>query len=1377
MKTLINAKHRSKSGRQVGVMLATIIYLGAGLVPVAHASDTEVYARKLAATSELAPTLMMMIDTSLSMNSCLLDASGGCTGVTRIQGLLNAMEKMLVGTAEIKPIPGYVKLGFSRFQHNANDGGLVQYPARPLDAFVDINPNGSIGSQPQAKTDDAEQSSSGVALYNASLGLGGDPVGIRFPEVYVPKGATINEAYIEFTASQDHNGKPSAWQIQIQDIDDAPTFGTTAAEPDVDSRTYAPAQALVAITDSWNKDQVYSVSVMEPLKYIVNRSDWCGGNAVALRLTEAVASNPRDVYSLEGSAAQAPRLVVNYSIDPKSTDSCIVAPFFAESRIQNPYRDVEYYEGSTTVTPGANSLSFARVNAAGKRNQVALRFGNFTKDIFQGATIVNATLYGTDYENRNSVPAIEVAAFDTASLLPFCSTTTTCAVPSVGVINGANWVPPSNKTVTNRVDGIPVTDLVQGLVNKPGWQPTNAMGFRLRSTVTNSSNLAAFWSADAGIQSRAPLLKIEGRQRFTDLSKLKTVREEILEELKVMAVDGNSTPLGAAYAETMRYMLGRPVYAPSADSRVTTSDKLTYISPVKASSQCAGNYIFALSDGLPNTLAQVHPNTDGFVPDACPSSYKDMVYGSGLSENWSCAMSAAEWGVSPANQVKSRIRTNTVLYGDKSPENIGNMTLVSDFGGGKFYQAGDEAALVKALVDTVNSLLDVSGTITAPGVAVNQFNRLTNLDQAFYAVFDPDVQRAFWPGNVKRYRLDIANEALFDVNGELAVDPATSFFKSGTQSWWSTVVDGDKARLGGAANVLPAPESRRIFTYIGSLPSGQNSLTRVDLTNGTFVSKGKSLTGITDDVEFSNLINWFKGYQVPSLTGGAATLDPDLLRKELGGALHSSPIVVNYGSAGSSADLQDNTIFVSTLEGVLHAIDTKTGNEEFAFIPGEKIAALPKLYANPVQENPEFGMDLTWAVYRKDDNRDGQISGSDKVYIYGGMRMGGSNYYALNVTDRSNPRLQFALEGGTGDFSKMGQTWSEPAVGAMRVNDVVTPVIVFGGGYDPQHETENSLFSGDSVGNQIYIVHAETGDLIWSGGGSGAMETVPDMKFSVPTKPKLFDSNGDGIADHIYFGDLGGQVFRVDIDNRAGAASLVARVKTLAKLGQTGGGSGVSDQRRFYEQPTVALFVNAAGQYYAGIGLGSGYRSHPLNEATNDYFFLLFDSDISRPDILASTGTMAATMTLSDLDAITPSSTATTAGKSGWYMDLPTSGEKIITSGLLYKQNLVFVSYIPSIESGDVCAPVIGSSLVYQVELGKDGAVIKTSVQPGPLGLGASPQLIRLPVCPPGVPCDDGGASGSGTQTGISTGTDIISLGEDAPPGLDRKRWYEKTKR
>lgn len=39
------------------------------------------------------------------------------------------------------------------------------------------------------------------------------------------------------------------------------------------------------------------------------------------------------------------------------------------------------------------------------------------------------------------------------------------------------------------------------------------------------------------------------------------------------------------------------------------------------------------------------------------------------------------------------------------------------------------------------------------------------------------------------------------------------------------------------------------------------------------------------------------------------------------------------------------------------------------------------------------------------------------------------------------------------------------------------------------------------------------------------------MKHSIVSRISTLDRDADGLVDHLYFGDLGGQIFRVDLNN------------------------------------------------------------------------------------------------------------------------------------------------------------------------------------------------------------------------------------------------------
>jgi len=188
---------------------------------------------------------------------------------------------------------------------------------------VTVSPEGGGGTvvvteaRVSAGSDDAEEraSTGAVALTSSDLELVVDgskvqTVGLRFPEVNVPAGATIVRAWVQFSTDE---VKTAATNLTIaaQAADNAATF--TTASRDVSSRPRTTATVAWAPT-GWSvvgargaAQQTPDLAV--PLQEVVSRAGWAAGNAVALVVT---GTGVRTAVAYDGSAANAPVLHVEY---------------------------------------------------------------------------------------------------------------------------------------------------------------------------------------------------------------------------------------------------------------------------------------------------------------------------------------------------------------------------------------------------------------------------------------------------------------------------------------------------------------------------------------------------------------------------------------------------------------------------------------------------------------------------------------------------------------------------------------------------------------------------------------------------------------------------------------------------------------------------------------------------------------------------------------------------------------------------------------------------------------------------------------------------------------------------------------------------------
>ncbi len=253
-----------------------------------------------------------------------------------------------------------------------------------------------------------------------------------------------------------------------------------------------------------------------------------------------------------------------------------------------------------------------------------------------------------------------------------------------------------------------------------------------------------------------------------------------------------------------------------------------YLSPI--TSDCQSNHIILLSDGKPSHEASsdLEDNIEALIGKQCDGDT------AGFPEQL-CGRSLVEWMASnPANPSfsNSKIFIHTIAYnlfiGD--PQENGAIPFLNDLaqlGKGNFLTAYTQSDVKEAILKTLNDikLIDKPATFTAASVSVNQFNRLAHRNDLYFSMFKPS-QEPRWAGNIKRYQLGGSPLAIQDQSARDAVDPTTGFFKDTSKSFWSTVTDGDKVELGGAASQLPNPVDRKLYTYLSKAKNPSRDLTK-----------------------------------------------------------------------------------------------------------------------------------------------------------------------------------------------------------------------------------------------------------------------------------------------------------------------------------------------------------------------------------------------------------------------------------------------------------------------------------------------------------------------------------------------------------------------
>lgn len=650
-------------------------------------------------------------------------------------------------------------------------------------------------------------------------------------------------------------------------------------------------------------------------------------------------------------------------------------------------------------------------------------------------------------------------------------------------------------------------------------------------------------------------------------------------------------------------------------------------------------------------------------------------------------------------------------------------------GGGKFYTATSTSGLTDVFNNIMVEILAVNTSFTAPAVSVNAFNRSTHRDELYFAVFLPSTDPK-WYGNIKRFKLG-TSVLIEDANGNDAVDPGTGFFKSSATSFWTPTADapdGDSAKKGGAASKLTLP--RTAYTYTGSTaPSNANLAAvgnKLDESNAALTKAMLGDAAMTDERRTA-LLQWARGIDLLDEDNDTDTTDA---RRFMGAPLHAKPVLITYGGTSAAPDM---TLFAGTSEGNLVAIDTDDGSEIFSFTPQELLPNLATLYDNSASIPVIYGMDGPLTTWVNDANSNGSLADSgDFAYLYQGMRRGGRNYYALDVSNRSVPTLKWMIQGGAGDFAELAQSWSAALKTKIKYNGAEKTVLIFGGGYDTAQDS-NATVASDTTGRAIFIVDADTGARLWQAGpsGSGATQVFSSMNYSIPSDVAIIDANGDGYSDRLYVGDMGGQIWRFDLSKTNTGATDLATGGVIATLGD----ATSAGNRRFYYAPDISLSANGT---YFNVAIGSGYREHPLNTDIHDALFVIHDPNVYGPARNSSGQAVYTTYTLSDLYDATSNligqgtteeiatETAALASKHGLYIWLNEGGfigEKVLAKSVTMGGMVMFTTYTPTSGGVSGCAPSQGVSYLYYIST-KDGTP-GTNLTGDATKLDGDPSLVR----------------------------------------------------
>ncbi len=258
---------------------------------------------------------------------------------TRASGRFNQFKWIFVDRDKIEVRT--VKVDNARSVGTVRDNNIFSAPSnldlwRPRSGtVVTINKQNSGGGDGgvnivevgvRSGNDDAEEAEDGDMYLNSSdlelvydsyNSAGNQKVGIRFTNLRIPSGATIEEAYIQFTTDETNSGS-TRLTIAGQATGNAGTF--TSSRRNISDRPRTSAKVAWS-PSAWNSVGASGSTQRTPdiksiVQEIVNRSSWRSNNAMAFIIS---GSGERTAESYNGSSSRAPLLYVKYKNPSRSS--------------------------------------------------------------------------------------------------------------------------------------------------------------------------------------------------------------------------------------------------------------------------------------------------------------------------------------------------------------------------------------------------------------------------------------------------------------------------------------------------------------------------------------------------------------------------------------------------------------------------------------------------------------------------------------------------------------------------------------------------------------------------------------------------------------------------------------------------------------------------------------------------------------------------------------------------------------------------------------------------------------------------------------------------------------------------------------------------
>jgi type IV pilus assembly protein PilY1 len=650
--------------------------------------------------------------------------------------------------------------------------------------------------------------------------------------------------------------------------------------------------------------------------------------------------------------------------------------------------------------------------------------------------------------------------------------------------------------------------------------------------------------------------------------------------------------------------------------------------------------------------------------------------------------------------------------------------------------------------ETRNAVLDVVNNVVAKGgaaAAVSVSNAIPTAGDNF--TYQTSYNAGAWSGDINAFTIDLQT-------GAVSTTPAwpLSAQKALADRDWTgrTIVTYNQAALPNPTGIpfQWADLTTAQRTALGGMSIGGTAIPGswvLDWIRGDRSREGQFLRsrGPRKD-PFTGV---WKGGVIPNNVGVLADL------------VNAEPVYVreprfNYADAGYTAfksawATRTKVLYVAGNGGKVHVFNGSTGVEMWAYVPsfgfqtptGFSSAGLRNL-ADKEYFVHRFLVDSTPFSGDVDLDKAGSPTGSGSsnwaTMVLGGLGKGGRGVYAINATTSD-------LSGGTpaareaNAASKIMWEFPNPAIAshaAVRNNvgyvfgrpvlaktKAAGWVVLVPSGYENGDET-----GGDGRGH-LFVLNPATGVVLADlrtidaeDGATSAANRSANPRGLGHIAAFATSPADDATIDMAYGGDLYGNVWRFDF---SGANITDWNVKRLATLVDAGG-----NRQPVTSEPELGTVAGFRTVY---VGTGRYFGDKDIPGVTGAFFsatgrqtiYALKDDLSPSPTPIARSEMISQTVSKAGGFAQVTNNAVDFNTKRGWYVDLPDTGERIITNPVLAAGVISLTSNVP--DGSDPCLPG-GRSWLYAFDY-RSGSYVPGATYAGKFigdALASRVNLIRV---------------------------------------------------